>query len=61
MDSAAGIGDVAANGISNPLLFAWRKAHGEGRLGEAGVCGSRAGDDRTGTVEEGSRTGWQAH
>jgi transposase len=27
------------HGISNPLLFAWRKAHREGRLGEGGVCG----------------------
>ncbi|QKC73265.1 hypothetical protein EB815_32235 [Mesorhizobium loti] len=26
------------HGISNPLLFAWRKAHREGRLGESGVC-----------------------
>ncbi|MER8766950.1 transposase [Mesorhizobium sp. M0968] len=27
------------HGISNPLLFAWRKAHREDRLGEGGVCG----------------------
>ncbi|MER9600018.1 transposase [Mesorhizobium sp. M0244] len=27
------------HGISTPLLFAWRKAHREGRLGEGGVCG----------------------
>lgn len=27
------------HGISNPLLFAWRKAHREGRLGEGDVCG----------------------
>jgi len=26
-------------GISSPLLFAWRKAHREGRLGEGSVCG----------------------
>lgn len=48
------------HGLSNSLLFAWRKAHGEDRLGEAGVCGSRAGEDRTGSAEE-ARTGWQAH
>ncbi|WP_245429443.1 transposase [Mesorhizobium sp. WSM3860] len=28
------------HGISNPRLFAWRKAHREGRLDEWGVCGS---------------------
>jgi transposase len=27
------------HGISNQLLFAWRKAHREGRLGDGGVCG----------------------
>lgn len=27
------------HGISNPLLFAWRKAYREGQLGEGGVCG----------------------
>ncbi|MBM2713571.1 transposase [Mesorhizobium caraganae] len=27
------------HGISNPLLFACRKAYREGRLGKGGVCG----------------------
>jgi transposase len=27
------------HGISNQLLFAWRKAHREGRLGASDVCG----------------------
>jgi transposase len=27
------------HGISNQLLFAWRKAYREGRLGGGGVCG----------------------
>lgn len=27
------------HGISNQLLFAWRKAHREGRLGEGRFCG----------------------
>lgn len=37
--SAASIRDSARHGISNPLLFAWLKAHREGRLGEGGVFG----------------------
>lgn len=44
-------------GLSNPLLFARRKAHGDGRLGAAGVCGSRAGDDRSGSAEEAEPAG----
>ena len=27
-----------SHGISGPLMFAWRKAYREGRLGEAAVC-----------------------
>ena len=27
------------HGISNQLLFSWRKARREGRLGEGGICG----------------------
>ena len=32
--SAAGIGDGGRHGIFNQLLFAWRKAYRDGRLGD---------------------------
>ncbi|WP_245273260.1 transposase [Mesorhizobium sp. L2C084A000] len=51
------------HGISTPLLFAWRKAHREGRLGEGRKwrLRFRASDDNTGAAKEESRTGLRAH
>ena len=45
------------HGISSQLLFAWRKAYREGRLGEGAVCGFVPGNDRAGAAGEGARAG----
>ncbi|WP_352920438.1 transposase [Mesorhizobium sp. M0960] len=48
------------HGISTPPLFAWRKAHREGRLGEGGVCGFEPTMIVPEQPKKRSRTGWRA-
>jgi transposase len=45
------------HGISNQLLFAWRKAYREGRLGEAGICAFVPAQIVTERPERGTESG----